>query len=105
MRLLKALVIVMGVLIVMGTVTLVVLIVQRSAGLGSSFTAAGLGQPAGTRIAGIAGTDLDKYVESDFKIRSGLCPNDHGLMTADDGGQRCPTCGFWTNKQSELEPQ
>jgi len=41
----------------MGTVTLVVLIVQRSAGLGSSFTAAGLGQPAGTRIAGIAGAD------------------------------------------------
>lgn len=34
-----------------------------------------------SRIAGLAGTDLDKYVESDFKIRSGMCPNGHGLMT------------------------
>lgn len=58
-----------------------------------------------SRIAGLAGTDLDKYVESDFKIRSGLCPNGHGLMAADDGGQRCPTCGFWTNVLAELEPQ
>jgi len=58
-----------------------------------------------SRIAGLAGTDLNKYVESDFKIRSGLCPNGHGLMTADDGGQRCPTCGFWTNKRAELERQ
>ena len=57
MRLLKALVIVMGVLIVVGTVTLIVLIVQRSSGLGSNLTAAGLGQPEGTRIAGIAGSD------------------------------------------------
>ena len=42
-----------------------------------------------SRIAGLAGTDLDKYVESDFRIRSGLCPNGHGLMTEDDGGQKC----------------
>ena len=42
-----------------------------------------------SRIAGLAGTDLDKYVESDFKIRSGMCPNGHGLMAADDDdGQR-----------------
>ena len=26
-----------------------------------------------SRIGGLAGTDLDKYVESDFKIRSGMC--------------------------------
>lgn len=58
-----------------------------------------------SRIAGLAGTDLDKYVESDFKIRSGLCPNGHGLMTADDDGQRCPACGFWTNVPAELEKQ
>jgi hypothetical protein len=56
-RLLKALVIGMGVLIVVGTVTLIVLIVQRTANMGSSFTAAGLGQPEGTRIGGIAGAD------------------------------------------------
>ena len=58
-----------------------------------------------SRIAGLAGTDLDRYVEDDFKIRSGLCPNGHGLLTADGGGQRCPVCGFWTNVQSELDPQ
>lgn len=57
------------------------------------------------RIAGIAGTDLDKYVEHDFLIRSGMCPNGHGLMTDDGNGQQCPACGFWTNVPSELEPQ
>jgi len=56
-RLLKALVIGMGVLIVVGTVTLIVLIVQRTANMGSSFTASGLGQPEGSRIAGISGAD------------------------------------------------
>jgi hypothetical protein len=56
-----------------------------------------------SHIAGLAGTDLDRYVESDFKIRSGLCPNGDGLMTVDDGGQRCQTCGFWTNVLAELE--
>jgi hypothetical protein len=55
--LLKALVIGMGVLIVFGTVTLIVLIVQRTANMGSSFTASGLGQPEGSRIAGIAGAE------------------------------------------------
>jgi len=58
-----------------------------------------------SRIMGLAGTDLDKYVESDFKIRSGLCPNGHGLMMADVRGQRCTACGFWTNARAELEPQ
>lgn len=59
-----------------------------------------------SRIAGIAGTDLAAYVESDFKIRSGLCPNGHGLMASDgDGCQQCPACGFWTNMRAELEPQ
>lgn len=57
------------------------------------------------RIAGISGTDLDKFVESDFKIRSGLCPNGHGLMTADASGQQCPVCGFWTNVPAELGEQ
>jgi hypothetical protein len=56
-RFLKALVIGMGVLIVAATVALVVLIVQRSGGSTVAFNSAALGQPAGTRIAGIAGSD------------------------------------------------
>ena len=56
-RFLKALVIGMGVLIVAATVALVVLIVQRSGGSTVAFNAAALGQPAGTRIAGIAGVE------------------------------------------------
>jgi len=55
--LLKTLVIAMAVLIVVGAVTLIVLIVQRTANMGSSFTASGLSQPEGSRIAGIAGAD------------------------------------------------
>lgn len=58
-----------------------------------------------SRIMGLTGTDLDRYVEDDFRIRSGMCPNGHGLMTADDGGQKCPMCGFWTNVPAELEKQ
>jgi len=47
----------MGVLIVVGTVTLVVLVVQRAGGLGAggaARTELSLGQPVGTRIAGMA---------------------------------------------------
>lgn len=47
----------MGVLIVVGTVTLVVLLVQRAGGLGGgggATAALALDQPPGTRIAGIA---------------------------------------------------
>ena len=58
-----------------------------------------------SRIMGLSGTDLDKYVESDFKIRSGICPNGHGLMTVDGGLQHCPACKFTTNLLAELEPQ
>lgn len=54
---------------------------------------------------GLAGADLDKYVESDFKIRSGLCPNGHGLLTAGEGFQECPVCHFSTNVLAELDRQ
>ena len=57
MRALKAAVIVMGVLIVVGTATLAVLIVQRLGSAGSEASARPatvLDEPAGTRIAGIA---------------------------------------------------
>jgi len=53
---LKWLVIVMGVLIVAGTVGLVVLLVQRVGGSAgeAALPPASLGQPAGTRITGLA---------------------------------------------------
>ena len=56
LRALKVLVVVMGVLIVAGTVTLGTLIVQRMGGVPPTIPAvsAGLGQPAGSRIVGVA---------------------------------------------------
>ncbi|WP_237213178.1 DUF6476 family protein [Falsiroseomonas oryziterrae] len=59
MAALKWLVGVMGVLIVAGTVTLVVLIVQRAGGdRGAAVSGAQhLGQPAGTRILSVAETE------------------------------------------------
>ena len=56
MRALKFLVVAMGVLIVAGTVTLVVLLVQRSGGRGgNALPAMSLDLPAGSRILSIAG--------------------------------------------------
>ncbi|PZP46182.1 MAG: hypothetical protein DI601_07200 [Azospirillum brasilense] len=57
MRALKVLVIVMGVLIVAGTVGLIAVIVQRmsAATPTAQRIEGGLGQPAGTRIRGLAG--------------------------------------------------
>lgn len=58
MAALKALVIAMGVLIVAGTVTLVVLLVQRLGGVpGDGQVLVTLGEPEGSRIGGIAATD------------------------------------------------
>lgn len=55
------------------------------------------------RIQIIGGKPGDKarYVEQGFRIRSGLCPNGHGLMRADDVGQNCATCGFFCNTPPE----
>jgi hypothetical protein len=47
---------------------------------------------------------IQRHIESDFKIRSGLCPNGHGLMTEGSGIQECPKCGFLTNVLSEKSP-
>jgi hypothetical protein len=55
MRALKAAVIIMGVMIVAGTVTLAVLLANRMSGRAAPAVEASLGQPAGTRIVGIAG--------------------------------------------------
>lgn len=49
--------------------------------------------------------DVEGYIESDFRRRSGLCPNGHGLMVSDNGGQRCPSCGFSCNTPAELTSQ
>ncbi|WP_333679927.1 hypothetical protein [Dyella sp.] len=56
-----------------------------------------------SRIHVLGGTDDDarRFVESDFKIRSGLCPNGHGLLQETDFGQACEQCGFSTNKRAE----
>lgn len=44
---------------------------------------------------------IRRFIEGDFKIRSGLCPNDCGLMTEADGMQECPKCHFVCNTPSE----
>lgn len=49
--------------------------------------------------------DKEQYIESDFRIRNGICPNGHGLMMSGEGYQTCTTCNFWTNKLAELKPQ
>lgn len=57
------------------------------------------------RIFGVSGEDLDIFLDGDVKIRSGLCPNGHGLLAQDEHGQRCPTCKFFTNVMPELDWQ
>lgn len=54
LKALKAAVVVMGVLIVLGTVTLVVVAVNRAATVPASRVAATLRAPAGSRIVGLA---------------------------------------------------
>jgi hypothetical protein len=49
--------------------------------------------------------DKERYIKSDFLIRSGMCPNGHGLMTLGGWGQECPKCGFTCNTQPELQTQ
>lgn len=54
-----------------------------------------------SRIIAATEEDARRFVESDFKIRSGLCPNGHGLMHETNYGQACEACGFCTNKPAE----
>ncbi len=49
--------------------------------------------------------DKERYLRSDYLIRSGMCPNGHGLMTLGGWGQKCPTCGFTCNTLPELDRQ
>lgn len=55
-----------------------------------------------SRIVGFENeADARRYVEDDYKIRSGLCPNGHGLLVDTNFGQQCETCGFITNLRAE----
>ena len=49
--------------------------------------------------------DKERYIRSDYLIRSGMCPNGHGLMTLAGWGQECPVCGFTCNTLPELKAQ
>ena len=49
--------------------------------------------------------DIKAFIESDFKIRSGMCPNDCGLLTPISYGQECGKCGFSCNTHAQLKPQ
>jgi hypothetical protein len=55
MRALKAAVIIMGVMIVAGTILLAVMLATRLSGRDAPLAATDLGQPEGTRILGLAG--------------------------------------------------
>ncbi len=46
---------------------------------------------------------ISKFIESDFKIRSGMCPNGCGLLHPCDYGQECGNCGFSCNTLPEKE--
>lgn len=56
------------------------------------------------QIGGVDAADIAAFIESDFKIRSGLCPNDCGLMQENSYGQECSTCGFSCNTLPERPP-
>lgn len=45
--------------------------------------------------------DVLRFIESDFKIRRGLCPNNCGLLQDCVFGQECAACGFLTNQLRE----
>jgi len=59
------------------------------------------------QIVVLGGTESDaaRFVEEDYLIRSGMCPNGCGLNEATDYGQRCPACGFFCNTPAELTKQ
>jgi hypothetical protein len=58
------------------------------------------------RLAIAEGTeaDLRRFIESDYRIRTGVCPNGCGLMAPCEYGQECPACGFSCNKPAEEGP-
>jgi hypothetical protein len=59
-----------------------------------------------SRIAVADGDEAEirRFIESDFRIRGGTCPNGCGLMTENEYGQECPACGFSCNTPAEKGP-
>ena len=55
-------------------------------------------------LGGWTEAERARFVEHDFRIRSGMCPNGHGLLEPTDYGQRCPACGFFCNIRAEQAP-
>jgi hypothetical protein len=49
--------------------------------------------------------EAERYCADDVLIRSGMCPNGHGLMSFDGEVQQCGVCKFFTNCKPELESQ
>lgn len=50
-------------------------------------------------------SDVRRHIESDFKIRSGLCPNGCGLLASVEYGQECQKCSFFCNTKAENTKQ
>lgn len=46
---------------------------------------------------------INRFIESDFKVRSGACPNNCGLLNDTEFGQQCPKCNYFTNVRAERE--
>jgi len=57
--------------------------------------------PDALHVIGGTQEDVRKFIESDYRIRSGLCPNGCGLMHQCEWGQECPACRFSTNVDAE----
>ena len=57
--------------------------------------------PSRVAVAGGDAEDVARYVESDFRIRSGLCPNGCGPLVGCSYGQECPSCQFSCNTLRE----
>lgn len=55
-------------------------------------------------IAGATEADVRRFVDSDFRIRSGTCPNGCGLMYEVPFGQQCAKCGFGCNTPADKGP-
>lgn len=52
-------------------------------------------------VAGGEASDVAKFIEHDYRIRSGTCPNGCGLMIEVPGGQECNVCNFSCNIPSD----
>lgn len=56
-------------------------------------------------VVGGSEDDARKFIESDYRIRNGLCPNGCGLMQTTDFGQECGKCSFICNTKAENTKQ